>query len=98
MSVPLRFPTMIPIGPWQRSLYNGTKDLPWDVAPLPKGKKSDLTANFAPAGGETLETSIVDALNNAQKVRVLAFLISDPNILQALQAFQQDGRDIRGGK
>jgi multiple sugar transport system substrate-binding protein len=45
---------MIPIGPWQRSLYNGTKELPWDVAPLPKGKKSDITANFA--GGYPITT------------------------------------------
>ena len=45
---------MIPIGPWQRALYNSTKELPWDVAPLPKGKQSDTTANFA--GGYPITT------------------------------------------
>jgi multiple sugar transport system substrate-binding protein len=45
---------MIPIGPWQRALYNSTKELPWDVAPLPRGKKSDTTTNFA--GGYPITT------------------------------------------
>jgi multiple sugar transport system substrate-binding protein len=51
---------MIPIGPWQRAIYNGAQDLPWDVAPLPKGKKSDTTATFSGGYPITTQSSVPD--------------------------------------
>ncbi len=56
-----------------------------------------ITPAFAPAAGESIEGVIVSALKGARRVRMLAFLISDPGILAALAAFRDDPRaDIRG--
>lgn len=56
-----------------------------------------FTPYFAPSAGEGIEQTVVGALRGARRVRVLAFLISDPNILQALAALGEDPRfDIRG--
>ena len=56
-----------------------------------------FTPIFEPAAGEGIEDMLVAALKSAHRVRVLAFLISDPGILQALAAFRDDPRaDIRG--
>jgi phosphatidylserine/phosphatidylglycerophosphate/cardiolipin synthase-like enzyme len=49
---------------------------------------------FSPASGEGIEDTIVSILTNAKKVRILAFLISDQGILEALLQLQQS--DIKG--
>ncbi len=49
---------------------------------------------FSPAFGEGIENAIVSVLSKAQKVRVLAFLISDLGILQALAQLRNS--DIAG--
>jgi phosphatidylserine/phosphatidylglycerophosphate/cardiolipin synthase-like enzyme len=52
---------------------------------------------FAPAAGEGIEQEIIAALNGARRVRVMAFLLSDPGILEALAPLGADPRfDIRG--
>jgi phosphatidylserine/phosphatidylglycerophosphate/cardiolipin synthase-like enzyme len=57
----------------------------------------ELTPYFAPAAGEGIEGTVVAALKGARRVRVLAFLISDPGILDALAPYAADPRfDIRG--
>ena len=56
-----------------------------------------LTPCFAPAAGEGIEGTVVAALKGARRVRVLAFLISDPGILDALAPYATDPHlDIRG--
>ncbi|WIG57840.1 MAG: hypothetical protein OJF49_000585 [Ktedonobacterales bacterium] len=56
-----------------------------------------ISPSFAPAAGEQIEDSIVAALQRAKRVRILAFLISDPGILVALARFAGDpSLDIRG--
>jgi phosphatidylserine/phosphatidylglycerophosphate/cardiolipin synthase-like enzyme len=52
------------------------------------------TPLFSPASGEGIEDAIVSILSKAQRVRVLAFLISDPGILQALAQLRNS--DISG--
>ena len=49
---------------------------------------------FSPASGEGIENAIVSVLSKAQKVRVLAFLNSDPGILEDLVQLQNS--DIAG--
>jgi phosphatidylserine/phosphatidylglycerophosphate/cardiolipin synthase-like enzyme len=52
---------------------------------------------FAPAAGEGIEDAIVAALRSARRIRVMAFLLSDPGILDALEPVAADPRfDIRG--
>jgi phosphatidylserine/phosphatidylglycerophosphate/cardiolipin synthase-like enzyme len=52
---------------------------------------------FAPAAGEGIEHEIIAALKGARRVRVMAFLLSDPGILGALAPLGADPRfDIRG--
>ncbi len=56
-----------------------------------------LTPFFAPAAREGIEDVIVAALKRAKKLRVLAFLISDPGMLDALAPYANDASfDIRG--
>lgn len=65
-------------------------------APIAVGGAT-ITPAFAPKAGEGIEDAIVRALRGAQKVRVLAFLISDPGILVALAPYATDRAfDIRG--
>jgi phosphatidylserine/phosphatidylglycerophosphate/cardiolipin synthase-like enzyme len=65
-------------------------------APVALGATT-LTPCFAPAAGEGIEQTIVAALAGANRVRVLAFLISDPGILDALAPYAGDPQfDIRG--
>ncbi|HEX9035678.1 MAG TPA: phospholipase D-like domain-containing protein [Ktedonobacterales bacterium] len=59
-------------------------------------RPSVTTAYFAPFEGEQIEQTISQALAHARKVRVMAFLISDPGILQALSHFASSSADIRG--
>lgn len=58
--------------------------------------EATLTPFFAPHAGEGIEQVIIKALTPAQRVRVLAFLISDPGILGALSRFTDPNADIRG--
>lgn len=56
-----------------------------------------ITPHFAPAAREGIEDLVVNALRGAQRVRLLAFLVSDPGILGALAAFRdRPEADIRG--
>ncbi|HEV2235824.1 MAG TPA: phospholipase D-like domain-containing protein [Ktedonobacterales bacterium] len=55
-----------------------------------------ITPFFTPAAGEGIENSVIKALSQARSVRVLAFLVSDQGILDALARFQPAGMDIRG--
>ena len=56
-----------------------------------------LTPFFAPAAKEGIENAIDAALKRAKKLRVLAFLISDPGALDALAPYASDPNfDIRG--
>lgn len=56
-----------------------------------------ITPDFAPAAGEGIEDSIIAALKDVRRLRVMAFLISDANILAALAPLAHDHRvDIRG--
>ncbi|MFL5625725.1 MAG: phospholipase D-like domain-containing protein [Ktedonobacteraceae bacterium] len=55
-----------------------------------------LTPMFEPEAGENIEQVIVDALSGAQRVRMLAFLVSDSGILDALANFASDTADISG--
>lgn len=69
---------------------------------LPEGQRAQvgaiaLTPYFAPAAKEIIETTIDAALKGAKKVRVMAFLISDPGTLDALAPYANDPHfDIRG--
>ena len=51
---------------------------------------------FAPQAGEGIEDAIIAALNGATRVRMAAFLMSDPGILQALAALNKAGTDLAG--
>lgn len=56
-----------------------------------------MTPYFAPAARESIEDTIDAALKRAKKLRVLAFLISDPGTLDALAPYASDPNfDIRG--
>ncbi len=58
---------------------------------------TSLTPSFAPGAGEGIEGTIVQQMNQATRLRVLAFLISDPGILQALLRFKDDPKlDVKG--
>ncbi|MFL5627092.1 MAG: phospholipase D-like domain-containing protein [Ktedonobacteraceae bacterium] len=51
---------------------------------------------FEPDASENIEQVIVDALSGAHRVRMLAFLVSDPGILDALAKFAPNTADISG--
>jgi len=53
-----------------------------------------ITPDFAPRAGEGIEDTIMSLLKDAHKVRILAFLIGDSGILQALGAIKH--ADIKG--
>ncbi|MGZ3674752.1 MAG: phospholipase D-like domain-containing protein [Ktedonobacterales bacterium] len=55
-----------------------------------------ITPFFEPEGGEAAENAVVAALQGAQKVRIMAFLISDLGILQTLKQLNDSGADISG--
>jgi phosphatidylserine/phosphatidylglycerophosphate/cardiolipin synthase-like enzyme len=68
-------------------------------APAPRGVAAHgttITPFFTPAAGEGIENTVIKALGQARSVRVLAFLVSDQGILDALARFQPAGMDIRG--
>jgi hypothetical protein len=77
-------------------LHNDHRHAPALHDPVAVGDSS-FNVSFAPSAGEGIENAIVAALNGARRVRVIAFLISDPGILDALAPFASDQRfDIRG--
>src|SRR5262249_10623226 len=67
-----------------------------DRSPVRVGSVS-LVPMFAPSAGEGIEHEIVSAINGSRKIRLLAFLLSDPAILEALAPLAHDPRfDIPG--
>jgi phosphatidylserine/phosphatidylglycerophosphate/cardiolipin synthase-like enzyme len=69
------------------------------AAPAPTSvsvRGTAITPFFTPAAGEGIENAIIAALGQAHKVRVMAFLISDQGILDAMARFQPASMDIRG--
>jgi phosphatidylserine/phosphatidylglycerophosphate/cardiolipin synthase-like enzyme len=55
-----------------------------------------IEAQFSPEAGEGIEDQIVAAMTGAHRVRVAAFLVSDPGILQALAKLNTAGADLAG--
>lgn len=55
-----------------------------------------VTPYFSGEGTEQIENIIDSLINNSQKVRVMAMLISDPGILQAISKFKPENKDIKG--
>jgi hypothetical protein len=55
-----------------------------------------VKAAFSPGAGEGVEDRLVAVLDKANEVKVAAFLISDPGILQALARFQPSAMPIEG--
>ena len=59
-------------------------------------KPSVVSAFFSPSEGEWIEQTLIQALNAAKRVRVMAFLMSDPGVLGALARFKDPAADIQG--
>ncbi|HEV2461616.1 MAG TPA: phospholipase D-like domain-containing protein [Ktedonobacterales bacterium] len=79
-------------GDHQHAAHAGT-----GAAPAYALGEARVTPLFAPAVGEGVEDTVTTALKGARRVRVLAFLISDPGILDALAPYAGDPSfDIRG--
>ncbi len=58
---------------------------------------AQITPYFAPAAGEGIEQALVEAIRHARRIRILAFLLGDPGILEALAPFASNHSfDIRG--
>lgn len=56
-----------------------------------------ITTYFAPAAGEGIEDALVAAIRHARRIRILAFLLGDPGILDALAPMGSNHAfDIRG--
>ena len=55
-----------------------------------------LSLFFSGSGTEEIETAAIALIQKARKLRIIAMLISDPGILQALTAFKPAGKDIAG--
>ncbi|WP_169809060.1 phospholipase D-like domain-containing protein [Microtetraspora fusca] len=55
-----------------------------------------IQAQFAPEAGEGIEDRIIAAMTGAQRLRMAAFLVSDPGILHALAALNTAGADLAG--
>ncbi len=53
-----------------------------------------ITPGFAPAAGEGIENTVISLLHGARKVRIMAFLIGDAGILEALE--QVRNADVKG--
>ncbi|GAC1447142.1 MAG: phospholipase D-like domain-containing protein [Ktedonobacteraceae bacterium] len=64
------------------------------LAALPINATTTMTLLFSPASGEEIESAIVSLLSSVKKVRILAFLVSDLGILEALAQLQAG--DIAG--
>jgi phosphatidylserine/phosphatidylglycerophosphate/cardiolipin synthase-like enzyme len=57
---------------------------------------AQISVYFAPAAGEGIDQLCTTLLHGAKTVRLMAFVITDPDILQALARFSAAGADIRG--
>jgi phosphatidylserine/phosphatidylglycerophosphate/cardiolipin synthase-like enzyme len=55
-----------------------------------------VSVYFAPAAGEGVDELCVRLLGQARKVRLMAFVLTDPDILGALARFKAARADIRG--
>jgi len=55
-----------------------------------------ITPYFSGGGTEEIENVVVALINKAKKVRVMAMLISDSGILQALSKFKPANKDTEG--
>jgi hypothetical protein len=56
--------------------------------------KATITPGFAPSAGEGIEQAVISLLNGARRVRMMAFLIGDAGILEALA--QDRHADVKG--
>jgi phosphatidylserine/phosphatidylglycerophosphate/cardiolipin synthase-like enzyme len=56
---------------------------------------ADVSVYFAPAAGEGIDQLTSRLLTSAKKVRVMAFVLTDPEILQALTRFRGPRNDLR---
>lgn len=76
--------------------HRHTSSASTDRSPVRIGSVS-VVPMFAPSAGEGIEHEIVSAINGSRKIRLMAFLLSDPAILEALAPLANDPRfDIRG--
>jgi phosphatidylserine/phosphatidylglycerophosphate/cardiolipin synthase-like enzyme len=55
-----------------------------------------ITIYFAPGAGEGIDQLVTRLLTKAKKVRLMAFVITDPDILTALSRFARPRADVRG--
>lgn len=56
-----------------------------------------ITPYFAPAAGEGIEQALIEAIKHARRIRILAFLLGDPGVLEAIAPFASNHSfDIRG--
>jgi phosphatidylserine/phosphatidylglycerophosphate/cardiolipin synthase-like enzyme len=67
-----------------------------DTGTAVKVGHATISPYFEPEGGEAAENAVVTALQGARKVRIMAFLISDQGILDALKQLGDSGADIAG--
>jgi phosphatidylserine/phosphatidylglycerophosphate/cardiolipin synthase-like enzyme len=63
--------------------------------PVKLGEAS-VSVYFAPAAGEGVDDLCVRLLGEARKVRLMAFVLTDPDILRALAGFKGARANIRG--
>lgn len=67
-----------------------------EPAPVAVGD-ARVTPYFAPQAGEGIEDTLIAAIRHARRIRIIAFLIGDPGILDALLPFASNHAfDIRG--
>ncbi len=58
---------------------------------------AQITPYFAPAAGEGIEQALIGAIRQARRIRIFAFLLGDPGILEALAPLATNHTfDIRG--
>ncbi|ARF52878.1 phospholipase D-like domain-containing protein [Streptomyces gilvosporeus] len=55
-----------------------------------------IETQFEPQAGERIEDRVIAAMNGATRLRMAAFLLSDPGILQALADLNEAGADLAG--
>jgi phosphatidylserine/phosphatidylglycerophosphate/cardiolipin synthase-like enzyme len=55
-----------------------------------------IEAQFAPQAGEGIEDRIIAVMTGAHRLRMAAFLVSDPGLLQALATLNAAGTDLAG--
>ena len=66
-------------------------------APVVAVDGARITPYFAPQAGEGIERRLIAAISQARRIRVMAFLIGDQGVLQALEPFGANrSADIRG--